>query len=82
MRGSQPEVEDGGVGPRDEQAEPPAIARRSRARTALRYGAPVLAAIALVLVIGGDGAELDSDLHLYVPQVIARGSTLPLRGLL
>jgi hypothetical protein len=83
MRGSQPDVEDGGVGPRDEQAEPPPIARRSRALTALRYGAPLLAAIALVLVLGGDGgAELDSDLHVYAPHVIARASTLPLRALL
>jgi len=47
-----------------------------------RYAAPALAAIALVLVVAGDGPELDNDLHLIAPTIARPGSTLPIRALL
>jgi hypothetical protein len=56
--------------------------RGSRWLALLRYGAPVCAACALLLVLGDGEAQLDADLQLQLPREIAQGSRhLPLRAL-
>jgi hypothetical protein len=48
----------------------------------VRYAAPGLAALALVLVIAGGQVGLDDDLHLIIATRAAPGETLPVRALL
>ena len=48
----------------------------------LRYGAPVCAACALVLVMGDGDSQLDDDLQLFAPASIASdAASMPLRAL-
>jgi hypothetical protein len=46
------------------------------------YVAPSLAALALVLVLAGEQADVDNDLHLIAPAIALPRETLPLRALL
>jgi hypothetical protein len=50
--------------------------------TALGYLAPCLAALALVLVLAGEQANVDDDLRLIAPARATPGERLPLRALL
>jgi hypothetical protein len=65
-----------------------AIDRPEESRTArnwmflLRYAAPALAALALVLVMAGEQAGLDEELHLIIPARAVPGQRLPVRALL
>ncbi|HEX2677812.1 MAG TPA: hypothetical protein VHM19_14265 [Polyangiales bacterium] len=47
----------------------------------LRIAAPALAAIALVIVLAGESADLDHDLQLIVPAEASVGQALPVRAL-
>lgn len=81
MRAPQHDAEDVGVTAVDEQQPSARSAQRSRLLAALRYGAPALAALALVLVIGGDPGELDNDLHVSLPDTAPKSGALPMRGM-
>ena len=81
MPAPQHDGEDVGVTPVDEQQPSARSAQRSLLLSALRYGAPALAALALVLVIGGDPGELDNDLHVSLPDTAPKSGALPVRGL-
>jgi hypothetical protein len=49
---------------------------------ALRYGPALLAAFALVLVIGGEAIELENDLQIIAPEHATPGASLPVRALI
>lgn len=47
----------------------------------LRVGAPALAALALVVVAFGEGADIEHDLQLVIPATATAGEPLPVRAL-
>ena len=55
---------------------------RRRLLPAAAYVAPSLAALALVLVLAGEQADIDDDLQLVVPRSATPGDRLPVRALL
>jgi hypothetical protein len=82
---SQPNDHESGSVARPQHAE---IDRPGESRTArswiflLRYAAPCLAALALVLVMAGEQAGLDEELHLIISAHAEPGQRLPVRALL
>jgi hypothetical protein len=59
-----------------------AAAEKSPRLTIVRYAAPAFAALALLMVMAGDVADLNDDLHIFVPGELARSATqLPVRAL-
>jgi hypothetical protein len=70
------------VGPLHDVALTAANSTRSVFAAFARYVAPGLAAMALVLVLAGERASIDQDLHVLVPSVALPNESLPLRALL